>query len=145
MKALRSLRQLLEIRNLRADNLSRSLSEARADVERAREGETKASEALDIAANRAAGNPVVDALRKDGVLSAAELQDALMRQSVLRSHEADAGISLEQRKATRLATQERAEQAAADFSRAQKAVLRTEFSLEAAEKLTPRTGVGQDH
>ncbi|WHO77093.1 hypothetical protein QMO80_006302 (plasmid) [Rhizobium sp. BT03] len=145
MKALKSLRQLLEIRNLRADNLSRSLSEARADAERAREREAKASEALDIAASRAAGNPVVDALRKSGVISAAELQDALIRQSVLRSHEADAGISLEQRKIARLAAQEQAEQVAADFSRAQKAVLRTEFSLETAEKLTPRPGVDQGH
>jgi hypothetical protein len=93
MKALKSLRQLLQIRSLRADNLSRSLSEARADAESARERETKASEALDIAASRAAGNPVVDVLRKSGVIAAAELQDALMRQSVLRSHEADAGLS----------------------------------------------------
>ncbi|ANL37174.1 hypothetical protein PYR71_29240 [Rhizobium sp. MC63] len=135
MKALKSLRQLLQIRSLRADNLSRSLSEARADAESAREREAKASEALDIAASRAAGNPVVDALRKSDVISAAELQDALMRQSVLRSHEADASLSLAQRKAARRAAQERAEHVAADFSRAQKAVLRTEFSLEAAEKI----------
>ncbi len=126
---------MLEIRSLRADNLSRSLSEARADAENARERETEASEALDIAASLAAGNPVVDALRKSGAISAAELQDALMRQSVLRSHEAVAGLSLAQRKADRLAAQERAEHVAADFSRAQKAVLRTEFSLEAAEKI----------
>ncbi|OWO91573.1 hypothetical protein B5E41_26645 [Rhizobium esperanzae] len=135
MKALKSLRQLLEIRSLRADNLSRSLSEARADAENAREREAKASEALDIAASRAAGNPIVDELRKSGVISAAKLQDALMRQSVLRSHEADAGRSLAQRKDARCAAQERAEQAAADFSRALKAVLRAEFSLEAAEKV----------
>ncbi|AJC82170.1 hypothetical protein [Rhizobium etli] len=135
MKALKSLRQLLEIRSLRADNLSRSLSEARADAESAQEREAKASEALDIAARRAAGNPVGDALRKSGVIAAAELQDALMRQSVLRSDEADAGLSLAQHKAARRAAQERAEQVAAEFSRAQKAVLRAEFSLEAAEKV----------
>lgn len=135
MKASRALRQLLEIRNLRADNLSRNLSEARADAERAREEEARASTALDIAANRAAGNPVIDALRKDGIVSAARLQDAVMRQSLLRGHEADAGALLEKRKFDRLAAQERAEQAAADFSRAEKAALRTEISIEAAEKL----------
>lgn len=55
-----------------------SLPEVRADAERAREREAKASEELDIAASRAAGNPVADELRKDGVISAAERQDALI-------------------------------------------------------------------
>ncbi len=98
-------------------------------------GKRKPPKRSDIAASRAAGNPVVDVLRKSGVIAAAELQDALMRQSVLRSHEADAGLSLAQHKAARRAAQERAEHVAADFSRAQKAVLRVEFSLEAAEKI----------
>ncbi|RUM07862.1 hypothetical protein [Rhizobium chutanense] len=134
MRALRSLRQLLEIRNLRADNLCRSLSEARADAERASEEEMKAFELHEIAASRAAGNPVADELCKDGIVSGAELQDALTRQSVLRSHKADAGALLETRKLARLAVEERAEQVAADFSDAQKAVLRTEISIETAEK-----------
>ncbi|OWV77792.1 hypothetical protein ATY78_14375 [Rhizobium sp. R635] len=135
MKALMSLKQLLEIRNLRADNLSRSLSEARADAERAREEEARASTELDIAASRAAGNPVIDELRKNGIIPAARLQDAVMHQSLLREYEADAGAVLEKRKLDRLAAQERAEQAAADFSCAEKAALRTEISIEAAEKL----------
>ncbi|MDC7745662.1 hypothetical protein [Rhizobium binxianense] len=134
MKALRSLRQLLEIRNLRADNLCRSLAEARADAERASEEEMKASELHEIAASRAAGNPVADALRKDGIVSGAQLQDALMRQSMSRGRKADAGVLLEKRILARLAVQERAEQTAVDFSYAQKAVLRTEISIETAEK-----------
>ncbi|ARM92638.1 hypothetical protein RHEC894_PE00615 (plasmid) [Rhizobium sp. CIAT894] len=124
--------------HLRADNLSRSLSEARADAERAREEEAAASKAHEIAASRAAGNPVAKELRKDGIVSGAQLQDALMRQSVLHSRKADAGVLLETRKLARLAVQQRAEQAAADFAAAQKAVVRTEISIEAAEKRARR-------
>ncbi|MGY5810012.1 hypothetical protein ACXHXG_20145 [Rhizobium sp. LEGMi198b] len=138
MKASKALRLLLEIRNLRADNLSRSLSKARGDAERAREEELRASEAHDIAASRAAGNPIIDELRKDGFVSAAELHNALMRQSVLRGHEADAGALREQHKLARFAAQERADEAAADFYHAQKSVVRAEISLEMAYKLTTK-------
>ncbi|MBB4235759.1 hypothetical protein [Rhizobium esperanzae] len=129
MKALRSLRQLLEIRNLRADSLSRGLSEARADAERASEEEARATAARDIAANRAAGDPIIEELCKDGIILASRLQDAVMRQSLLRGHEADAGALLEKRKLARLAAQERAERAAGEFTEAQKAVLRIEIHL----------------
>jgi hypothetical protein len=134
MKALKSLRQLLEIRNLRAYNASRSLSKAWADAERANEAEAKASAAHDIAAGRTASNPVSAKLNRKGIVSAVKLHEALMRQSVLCSRQADAGILLEQCKYARFAAQERAKQAAADFSRAQKAAVRTEISLETLEK-----------
>jgi hypothetical protein len=127
------IRQLQKIRNLRADNLSRRLAEARAEIARVTEEKQQADTEFEAARARADRASIDKSLQPGKVVTGEDLHAALRKQSALRIQQADArerAMALDEAVAV---AERQADELADDLARARKIAIRTDISAEMIE------------
>jgi hypothetical protein len=133
MGKISPLRQLQRIRDLRADNLSRLLSEARLEIAHMAE-ETKRADIEFTAARARADHASTDkSIHRGDVLTGGELHEVVRKQSVLRAREADAHDRCKVLNDAMVVAEHHAHQLVEDLARARKIAIRTEVSVDLIE------------